>query len=195
MRIACRALVIALLAGAGLHGEEMSLGGLEQDLGFLAGRIAQNRSHLKRSSEGEAKLSELESGLNDCRSGFDRLKEMAGNLDTAEGHVRYFRNMEVEPKQNAIKRIQANYKNRADEFNQRKRNLKALCDAHDSRPHVFAAEDAAGLAAYNQEAADLTRRIDALNREGAAMQQRYESDMEAAMQAAAKALAGLMEEE
>ncbi len=196
MKTLCRALAaFVLVLGARLLAENVSLENYEQDLGFLASKIAQHRHHLKGSSEGESRLSGLESGLGECRSSFERMTELAETLKTKESHIHFLREMELEPRLKAVEQVRSTYNNRKDNLDRRASALKRTIDEHNDRPHVFAPEDSGGLAAYDREADEGNSRIAALKREYEELERQFEEDLDVAVKAHSKALQEVTEEE
>lgn len=188
-------IAFVLILGTRLYADEVSLDGYEEDLKFLASKIAQHRYHLKQSSEGESRLSNLESGLRECQSSFDKMKELAEDLETKESHLHYLREIELEPRLHAVEQVRTDHNRRVEEYNRRAAALKRMIAEHNSRPHTFAPDDTAGLAAYDREADEGNEKAEALNREYNEEQKQFEKDLDAAVTAHGKAQQEVVEEE
>lgn len=177
-------LAALLCLATALAAEAPKVEPFEKDAEFLATKIAQYRYRLKSSREGEQRLSTMESSLTRLRSLISGLKDLAGEIESKEGKLRYLRTMELEPKQREIERLRQTFDAEVRRFQEERRSLSNEITRHNNAPHTFQLpEQAAGLQAYNAEKADLDARSAALGRRaeerGREMQQQFEEAVQA----------------
>lgn len=158
----------------------------EQDVGLLTSKITQHRFRLKRTKDGEARLSELESAVTELRWKISELKDAAGEIGSIDSHLRYLRAMELEPKQREIERLKLQAEGELEAFAPRGRSLQARIQQHNAQRREFGEGEEAALAAYNAEAEQLNREKESLRAEANERQQYWQQQVEAAVAAFGK---------
>ncbi|MBI2512120.1 MAG: hypothetical protein HYV96_09075 [Opitutae bacterium] len=200
-KIFARGLIAGALACAGIfvaapaRAEGPSAEPYEQDAGLLASKIAQHRYRLKHAKDGEARLSEMESAVSELRRKISELKDAASDIASVDSHLRYLRNMELEPKERAIEQLKTQAESDLGSFAPRARSLQARIAQHNAQNHEFGEGQEAALAAYNAEAADLNQQKEALKTAADERQQYWQQQIEAAIAAYAKAQKEFVETE
>jgi hypothetical protein len=190
LRYHSRTFLVACVGLAGVFAsapaEAPSTAAYEQDLVFLGSKVVQHRYRLKHAKEGETRLSELESAVNELRRKVSELKEAASAIDSIDGHLRYLRALELEPKQREIERLRTQMDSDLGSFAPRARSLQARISQHNAQNHEFGEGQEAALAAYNAEAAQLNQDKEALRTAADGRQQYWQQQVEAAIVACAK---------
>lgn len=180
-------LALLLLPGATVvRAGAIDLSPLQQDLRLLSGKIAQYGHRLRRSAEGEQKLGELETELARLRESVARLTELAGEIDAKDGHLRYLKTMEIEPKFREIERVRLYGEQRLAEVTRRQAALFRERDQHNaSKPDP---KNAGAVAAYGARAAEGNARMQSLQAELDRVRTEVLAGFSRAVQAHAKVL-------
>lgn len=141
----------------------------QDDQRLLSMRVAQYRFALKATPEGTQRLNVMEVELARLKANVDELVSTAGEVDAQDRHVHYLKDMEVDPKQRELDRLQQINVQRFQQLSMEKAALDSRRAAYDASRHTFTvppegAAYAAAWAAYNslkdqekQYAADLAK--------------------------------------
>ncbi|HZP60164.1 MAG TPA: hypothetical protein VFB27_07540, partial [Opitutaceae bacterium] len=189
LRFAASCLGMAWLAGllalgVCLRADDFNLEPFQQDARMLSSKIAEFQYRLKSSKDGEQRLSDLESQLNQLKACLDRLTELAGDLSTEESHLHYLKNMELDPKEREVERVRQNAEQRLQDITQQLEAWNAEADRHNAqKPNP---EDEGAVSAYNAEANEGNARHEHMVADYDRIREEVQQEIEQAVQALAK---------
>lgn len=154
---------VLFFAAASARADSVDLGPYKDDIRLLDGKIIQHKYELKHSDEGQSQLDDLESGLTRLKDLLSQMEDVAGDIDTADSHLKYLQDVELDSKQREVERVRTMFNQQLDNINQRVEGVQQQIDAHNARPPNQ--EDSGAVAAYNAEANDLNSRKGSLSGE------------------------------
>jgi hypothetical protein len=122
----------------------------QDDLRLLATRVAQYRFTLRASRDGAQRLAVIEVELAHLKANVDELVSAAGEVDAQDRRLHYLKEMEVDPRQRELDRLQQINAQRYEQLRQEKAALDARWAAYAATKHTFITpqESAAYAAAW-----------------------------------------------
>ena len=160
----------------------------EKDVNFLASKVAQYRYRLKSTAEGSQRLSTMETGVAELKSVVSELKEQSDEIVSKDSHLKFLKDMELEPKERAVEQLRQSYDAFVAGANVDFDALRQAISVHNSGKKLYQLpEEQGALNAYNAEKAALDDRSAALKAQYEDKNHELRAQLEAAIQLYTKA--------